>query len=126
VRGPLTDGLVFDAVRVRLIEIGDAVKDVSSALLTDNRASLAGRWPRWANSSHRCFTTSHAIVEQTLTSELAQLATAVRAARSPSSHRREVNRRSALRRAAGRLAPRGRRSRSAEYYPRSRSTMCNR
>ena len=28
-RGPLSDGLVFDAVRVRLIEIGEAVKDVS-------------------------------------------------------------------------------------------------
>jgi hypothetical protein len=32
-RGPLSDGLVLDAVRVRLIEIGEAVKDVSSPLL---------------------------------------------------------------------------------------------
>ena len=33
-RGPLTDGLVLDAVRVRLIEIGEAVKDVSPELLS--------------------------------------------------------------------------------------------
>ena len=32
-RGPLSDGLVFDAVRVRPIEIGEAVKDVSPELL---------------------------------------------------------------------------------------------
>ena len=32
-RGPLSDGLVFAAVRVRLIEIGEAVKDVSPELL---------------------------------------------------------------------------------------------
>ena len=25
-RGPLTDGLVFDAVRIRLVEVGEAVK----------------------------------------------------------------------------------------------------
>ena len=29
-RGPLSDGLVFDAVRARLIEIGEAVKDISN------------------------------------------------------------------------------------------------
>ncbi len=32
-RGPLTDGLVFDAVRAWLIEIGEAVKDVAPDLL---------------------------------------------------------------------------------------------
>lgn len=32
-RGGLDDGLVFDAVRVRLIEIGEAVKDIDPALL---------------------------------------------------------------------------------------------
>ncbi len=32
-RGPLSDALVFDAVRARLIEIGEAVKDVSPELL---------------------------------------------------------------------------------------------
>ena len=32
-RGSLDDGLVFDAVRVRLIEIGEAVKDSDPGLL---------------------------------------------------------------------------------------------
>lgn len=29
-RGPLDDGLIFDAVRVRLVEIGEAVKDLDA------------------------------------------------------------------------------------------------
>ena len=32
-RGQLSDGLVYDAVRVRLIEIGEAVKGLSADLL---------------------------------------------------------------------------------------------
>ena len=32
-RGELSDGLVYDAVRVRLIEIGEAVKGLSADLL---------------------------------------------------------------------------------------------
>lgn len=32
-RGGLADGLVFDAVRVRLIEIGEAIKTISTKLL---------------------------------------------------------------------------------------------
>jgi uncharacterized protein with HEPN domain len=32
-RGDLTDGLVFDAVRIRLVEIGEAVKALSIDLL---------------------------------------------------------------------------------------------
>ena len=32
-RGDLSDGLVFDAVRVRLIEIGEAVKSLPAELL---------------------------------------------------------------------------------------------
>ena len=79
-RGPLTDGLVFDAVRVRLIEIGEAVKDVSGQLL--------GRQPEipWRQVAamrdqlaHRYFDTSHAIIERTVTVDLAQLVAAVRA-----------------------------------------------
>lgn len=34
-RGELTDGLVFDAVRIRLIEIGEAVKAIDPELLAD-------------------------------------------------------------------------------------------
>lgn len=32
-RGSLEDGLVFDAVRMRLVEIGEAVKDISPEVL---------------------------------------------------------------------------------------------
>lgn len=32
-RGSLEDGLIFDAVRARLMEIGEAVKDVDPQLL---------------------------------------------------------------------------------------------
>lgn len=32
-RGPLSDDLVSDAVRIRLLEIGEAVKSISDALL---------------------------------------------------------------------------------------------
>lgn len=34
-RGSLDDGLIFDAVRVRLIEIGEAVEDIDEGLLAD-------------------------------------------------------------------------------------------
>lgn len=36
-RGTLADGLVFDEVRVRLIEIDEAVKDIDPAFLADER-----------------------------------------------------------------------------------------
>lgn len=32
-RGALVDGLVFDAARMRLVEIGEAVKSIDSAVL---------------------------------------------------------------------------------------------
>jgi uncharacterized protein with HEPN domain len=37
-RGSLDDGLVFDAVRVRLIEIGEAVEDIDPGLLANEPA----------------------------------------------------------------------------------------
>jgi hypothetical protein len=37
----LADGLVFDAVRVRLIEIGEAVKDIDPKLLAHEPRSRA-------------------------------------------------------------------------------------
>lgn len=77
-RGPLEDGLVFDAVRVRLIEIGEAVRDVTAELL--------GQQPQipWRQVTamrdqlaHRYFDTSYAIIEQTVTADLAELVDAV-------------------------------------------------
>jgi len=77
-RGELSDGLIFDAVRVRLIEIGEAVKALSTDLLASEPAvpweQVAGMRDRLA---HRYFDTSHAIVESTLTNDLPELLAAV-------------------------------------------------
>ncbi len=79
-RGPLSDGLVFDAVRVRLIEIGEAVKDVPGELLG---CQPQIPWRQVAamrdQLAHRYFDTSYAILEQTVTGDLAQLVAAVHA-----------------------------------------------
>ena len=60
-RGDLDDGLVFDAVRVRLIEIGEAVKAIDPAALADEAGvpwqDIAGMRDHLA---HRCFDTDHA------------------------------------------------------------------
>lgn len=78
-RGDLEDGLVFDAVRVRLIEIGEAVKALSTELLATEKglpwAQIAGMRDRLA---HRYFDTSHAIVLATVSNDLPELETAVR------------------------------------------------
>lgn len=75
---PLADGLVFDAVRVRLIEIGEAVKDLDPALLGRERGlpwrSIAGMRDRLA---HRYFDTDHAIVSATCRRDLPELRAAV-------------------------------------------------
>ncbi len=70
-RGDLGDGLIFDAVRVRLIEIGEAVKGISPELLdTETGISwqdVAGMRDRLA---HHYFDTSHAIVQATVDHDL--------------------------------------------------------
>jgi uncharacterized protein with HEPN domain len=77
-RGDLSDGLVFDAVRVRLIEIGEAVKDLPTELLdhepTIPWSEIAGMRDRLA---HRHFDTSHAILQATVTHDLPELSAAV-------------------------------------------------
>jgi uncharacterized protein with HEPN domain len=77
-RGPLSDGLVIDAVRVRLIEIGEAIKDVSVELL-DGQPHIPWRQVAAMRDqlAHRYFDTSYAIIEQTVTVDLAQLVAAV-------------------------------------------------
>ena len=50
-RGDLGDGLIFDAVRVRLIEIGEAVKGITRASRRRSRDPVAGR--RWHAGSTR-------------------------------------------------------------------------
>jgi uncharacterized protein with HEPN domain len=78
-RGDLSDGLVFDAVRVRLIEFGGAVKAISHELLEHEPAipwaQVAGMRDRLA---HRYFDTSHAILKATVEHDLPELERAVR------------------------------------------------
>ena len=79
-RGDLSDGLVFDAVRVRLIEIGQAVKALPAELLATEPdlpwAQIAGMRDRLA---HRYFDTSHAILAATVERDLPELERATRA-----------------------------------------------
>ena len=78
-RGDLSDGLVFDAVRVRLIEIGEAVKALPADLLAHEPdvpwTQIAGMRDRLA---HRYFDTSHAILTATVESDLPELEHAAR------------------------------------------------
>ncbi len=70
-RGGLDDGLVFDAVRLRLIEIGEAVKRIDTPLLEAEPEvawqDVAGMRDRLA---HHYFDTSHAIVQATIDHDL--------------------------------------------------------
>lgn len=78
-RGELSDGLVYDAVRARLIEIGEAVKGIDTAVLPAAPempwSDVAGMRDRLA---HRYFDTSHAIVQDTIDNDLPNLQRAVR------------------------------------------------
>jgi uncharacterized protein with HEPN domain len=77
-RGELSDGLIFDAVRVRLIEIGEAVKALPVDLLETEPdipwREVAGMRDRLA---HRYFDTSHAILQGTVDHDLPELQEAV-------------------------------------------------
>lgn len=78
-RGELSDSLVFDAVRVRLIEIGEAVKALPAELLANEPdlpwAQIAGMRDRLA---HRYFDTSHTILRATVEHDLPELERATR------------------------------------------------
>jgi uncharacterized protein with HEPN domain len=69
---------VFDAVRIRLVEIGEAVKAISADLLNTEPSipwkDIAGMRD---NLAHRYFDTSHAIVKGTVDKDLDELAEAV-------------------------------------------------
>jgi len=77
-RGDLSDGPVFDAVRIRLLEIGEAVKAISPSLLA---AEPGIPWKNIAamrdQLAHRYFDTEHAIVHGTVTDDLEPLVAAV-------------------------------------------------
>ena len=73
-RGNLHDGMVFDAVRIRLLEIGEAVKAISPKLLATEPdvpwKQIAAMRDRLA---HRYFDTSHAILAATVANDLDDL-----------------------------------------------------
>lgn len=78
-RGRLDDGLIYDAVRARLIEIGEAVKGISAELL-DTHPEIP--WRAIARMrdhlAHRYFDTDHAIVQDVVDNELDPLLEAAR------------------------------------------------
>jgi uncharacterized protein with HEPN domain len=76
-REAIDDDLRFDAIRVRLIEIGEAVKD----LRPESRASEPGvPWAEIARMrdhlTHRYFDTAHSIVRATAYNDLPSLVAA--------------------------------------------------
>jgi uncharacterized protein with HEPN domain len=77
-RGGLEDGLVFDAVRVRLIEIGEAVKAIDPDLLAEEPSIPWIDVATMRNHlAHRYFDTAHSIVQATVTNDLPPLVAAV-------------------------------------------------
>ena len=78
-RGTLSDGLVFDAVRIRLLEIGEAVKALPADLLSTQPAIPWSQIARMRDHlAHRYFDTAHAILQATVDDDLPELERAVR------------------------------------------------
>lgn len=77
-RGPLDDDLVYDAVRVRLIEIGEAVKTIDAEVL-ESEPDIP--WTQIAKMrdklAHHYFDASHQIIRNTIDNDLAELRGAV-------------------------------------------------
>lgn len=77
--GDVSQGLVYDAVRVRLIEIGEAVKGIGSELLdTEPQVPWNAIAPMRDHLAHRYFDTDHAVVVDVVENELAPPEIAVR------------------------------------------------
>jgi len=77
-RGTLADGLVFDAERIRLPEIGEGVKALPSELL-DTQPGIPSRHAGIRDHlAHRYFNTAHAILQATIDDDLPELESAVR------------------------------------------------
>ena len=78
-RGDLSDGLIFDAVRVRLIEIGEAIKAISDDLLATEPTQPWSAISRMRDHlAHHYFDTEHALVTGTVTNDLEPLQAAVK------------------------------------------------
>ena len=86
-RGDLSDGLVFDAVRIRLLEIGEAVKSLPADLL-DSQPSIP--WRQIARMrdhlAHRYFAAPALTAEHALLPRRASQGSAREAAGAVSGH----------------------------------------
>lgn len=79
-RGDLSDGLIFDAVRIGLLEIGEAVKALPDDLLATQPSIPWRQIARMRDHlAHRYFDTAHAILQATVDQDLPDLERAVRA-----------------------------------------------
>ncbi len=77
-RGDLTDGMVFDAVRVRLIEIGEAIKALPAQLLeTEPQTAWTDIARMRDRLAHRYFDTQHSYVAHAVRHDLEPLGDAV-------------------------------------------------
>lgn len=77
-RGTLADGLVFDAVRIRLLEIGEAVKALPADLLATQPSIPWNQITRMRDHlAHRYFDTAHAILQATVDDDLPELERAI-------------------------------------------------
>lgn len=77
-RGTLADGMVFDAVRMRLLEIGEAVKAISPDLLATQPGIPWQQIARMRDHlAHRYFDTAHTILQATVDEDLPELEQAV-------------------------------------------------
>lgn len=77
-RGGLSDGLVFDAVRIRLVEIGEAVKALPTVWLESESAIPWREIARMRDHlTHRYFDTAHAVLQNTVEHDLPELSAAV-------------------------------------------------
>lgn len=72
------DGIVFDAIRIRLVEIGEAVKDLGASITASEPGIPWADIARMRDQlAHRYFDTSHAIVMTTARRDIPRLNAAV-------------------------------------------------
>lgn len=73
------EDLVFDAIRIRLVEIGEAVKDIDPSLTAQETGIPWDEIARMRDLlTHRYFDTVHSIVFTTARSDIPELEAAVR------------------------------------------------
>jgi uncharacterized protein with HEPN domain len=79
-RGDLSDGLVSDAIRIRLLEIGEAVKALPTEILSSQPGIPWRQIARMRDHlAHRYFDTDHAVLQATVDNDLPELERAVQA-----------------------------------------------